>query len=209
MRVCVRIAPRPRLAPGLACPSPAAAPRRARAQYVLPHWDIVSRYWQIRPLFCYDATGSPVMVEGIGRSNLKALLLESGLERAQLLHFWTHMMEWQILLLDRLSTLRGEIVRKAEIRDLDGLGMAHTFGPGIDFFKACAAVTSRHYVEIVRVSAAARTRANTRVHARARSPRRRAHPPVRAPRAARVVALPSQPTHPSRGAHPSSPLLRS
>lgn len=118
-----------------------------------PHWSIVSRYWQIRPLFCYDSTGSPVMIESIGRSNLKALLNESGLQRHELLHFWTHMMEWQILLLDRLSVLRGQLVRKAEIRDLDGLGMAHTYGPGIDFFKACAAVTSRHYVEIVRVRA--------------------------------------------------------
>lgn len=136
--------------------APARLPPPRPPQYVPPHWEVINRYWQIRPLFCYDATGSPVMVESIGRSNLRALLTESGLHKAQLLAFWTHMMEWQILLLDRLSAARGELVRKAEIRDLDGLGMAHTYGPGIEFFKACAAITSRHYVEIVRVRALAR-----------------------------------------------------
>jgi hypothetical protein len=141
-------------------PWPARLPFRALvpcsvAQYVPPDWSTVSKYWQIRPLHCYDLTSSPVMIERVGRSNLRALLTDSGLDKASLLVFWTHMMEWQVLLLDRLSDARGELVRKAEIRDLDGLGIGHTYGPGIDFFKACAGVTSKHYVEIVRVRASA------------------------------------------------------
>jgi hypothetical protein len=112
----------------------------------IPNWAVLSQYWRLQMFRSQDREGNPIVYDPLG--SLKVHDLLDQVSKEDILLTFTYLMEYRMLLLDRMSRQARRLVFVYEIKDIAGLG-SHV-RHAMDVVKAIGHLTASNYVETVR-----------------------------------------------------------
>lgn len=112
----------------------------------IPNYSAVSEFWHLQMFRSKDKEGNPIVYDPLGALKVDAMLKQTTKE--DVVQFFMYLMEYRMLLLDRLSRQAGRLLFVYEIKDIAGLG-SHV-RHAMDIVKAIGQMTAQNYVETVR-----------------------------------------------------------
>lgn len=113
-----------------------------------PLYSTVMKYWRVQLFQDTDCEGNPVIWDTVGSFDGAALLTE--LTEQQVVEFHLFLLEWKMLLLERLSRATGRLAQAYEVKDMNGVGLGLLRPCNLSLFKAIADATTGNYVESTR-----------------------------------------------------------
>lgn len=112
----------------------------------LPNFHTFSHYWHVQMFRSQDKEGNPIIYDPLGALNVPDLLEK--LTKEQVVTFFMYLMEYRMIMLDRMSRQAGHLVFVYEIKDIAGLDMKVRHA--MDIVSAIGKMTASNYVETVR-----------------------------------------------------------